>query len=172
MKNLHARSSLLRGIVLTLAQGFGAFNANDLLLAEVQTDDFDTSRTLIPEGEWMFKVGKPTINSGNQKESGKPWAQVNLPLNCIDTSVLAELGVEKIGARHQFFLDLTDEGSLARGPNLNIDLGVAFEATNLRGEEANIMRMEGCSIIARIAIETNSESGKQYNKVKAISQPE
>lgn len=169
MKTLNNARSLL---VMSMALGFGSFDPNALLLAEVQTDEFDTERTLIPEGEWMFKIGKPVLNHGTQKESGKPWAQVNLPLQCIDQAVLSELGVEKIGARHQFFLDLTEEGGLARGPNINIDLGVAFAAAGLRGEEASIAGLEGRSVIARIAIETNNESQKQYNKVKAISQPE
>lgn len=159
------QSLIATSIKLVLMTGFGSFDPNALLMAEVQTDDFATERTLIPEGEPLFKIGKPKINHG--EKDGKTWARLTLPLECIDQSVLSELGVEKIGARFEFFLDLTEGGTLASGVNQNVALGQAFEAAGLYGGEAAISQFEGRSVRGRVKIKTG-DSGNQYNEVSKI----
>jgi hypothetical protein len=159
------QSLLSTSLKIALMTGFGAFDANALLMAEVQTDDFATERTLIPEGEPMFKIGKPKINSG--EKDGKQWARLTLPLECIDQDVLSELGVEKIGARYEFFLDLTENNTLASGVNQNVALGQAFEAAGLYGGEAAISQFEGRSVRGRVKIKTG-DSGVAYNEVSKI----
>lgn len=163
------QSFAARSIRIALAAGFGSFDASSLLLAEVQTEDFATSRTLIPEGEPMYKIGKPKITSG--EKDGKTWARLTLPLDCIDQSVLSELGVEKIGARYEFFLDLNENGTLASGINQNVALGQAFEAAGLYGETASIAQFEGRSVLGRTKIKVG-ESGNQYNEVSKLAKPE
>lgn len=158
-------NTLNTAIKLALMTGFGAFDANALLMAEVQTEDFATSRTLIPEGEPIFKIGKPKINSG--EKDGKTWARLTLPLDCVDKEVLSELGVEKIGARYEFFLDLTENGTLASGVNQNVALGQAFEAAGLYGGEAAISQFEGRTVRGRVKIKVG-DSGNQYNEVSKI----
>lgn len=159
------KSLLSTSLQMALMTGFGAFDANALLMAEVQTDDFATERTLIPEGEPMFRIGKPKINNG--EKDGKTWARLTLPLECIDQDVLSELGVEKIGARYEFFLDLTENNTLASGVNQNVALGQAFEAAGLYGGEAAISQFEGRSVRGRVKIKTG-DSGVAYNEVSKI----
>lgn len=162
MKKFH--TSALLTAMSTLA-----FDAASLLSVELNTEDFDVERTLIPEGEWQYRIGKVKVNSG--EKDGKPWAQLNIPLECIDTEVLTELNVEKIGARTQFFLDLDENGRLAKGTNMNVNLGRAFDAAGLRGESANILALEGRVVIGR-TIQKTADSGAQYNDVVALAKVE
>lgn len=138
------------------------FDASSILAAEVNTEDFDIERTLIPEGDWRYRIGKPKITSGTK--DGRDWAQVTLPLDCVDDEVLKELNVEKIGSRVQFFLDLDENNKLAKGPNMNIHLGRAFAAAGLRGEEASILNLEGRIVLGNTK-QKKSESGAEYNDV-------
>lgn len=162
-------SMLNSAVRVALLTGFGGFDPNALLMAEVQTDNFDTQRTLIPEGEVLFKIGKPKLNHG--EKDNKTWARLTLPLECIDQSVLSELGVDKIGARYEFFLDLTENNTLATGTNQNVALGQAFEAAGLYGGEAAISQFEGRSVLGRVKIKVG-DSGNQYNEVSKIVAPE
>lgn len=143
-----------------------AFDVSSLLAAEINTEEFDIERTLIPEGDWMFRIGKPKTNSG--EKDGKNWVQVILPLECIDQEVLTELGVEKIGTRIQFFLDLDENNMLAKGPNMNIDLGRAFNAAGLRGGEASILNLEGRQVRAQVK-QKRADSGAEYNVAVALA---
>lgn len=142
-----------------------AFDAQSLLAVELNTEDFDVTRTLIPEGDWQYRIGKPKVTSG--EKDGKKWAQLTLPLECIDQEVLSELNVEKIGTRTQFFLDLDENDRLAKGTNMNINLGKAFAAAGLRGESASMLNLEGQVVIGK-TIQKSNESGAEWNDVVAL----
>lgn len=159
------KSMLASSMLLTSAAGY-AFDAASLLSVELNTEEFDIERTLIPEGDWEYRIGKPKISSG--EKDGKPWAQLTLPLECIDQEVLKELNVEKISTRTQFFLDLDENGRLAKGTNMNIALGRAFEAAGLRGEEATILQLEGRVVIGSTK-QKKAESGAEYNEVNRLA---
>lgn len=162
MKTLNLKLNLM-----TVALAFGAFDANSLLMVELSTAEFDTERTLIGEGEFQYKIGKPKINGGDK--DGKNWARLTLPLELVDQNELARIGVDKIGARYETFLDLTEENALAQGPNLNINLGRAFEAVGLRGSDATIGQLEGHVIIGRTKVKKSDQSGVEYNEVTHIT---
>jgi hypothetical protein len=157
-----SNASLLR---LALTAGL-AFDANSILAVEMDTSELELERTLIPEGEHQYRIGKPKINSG--EKDGKPWAQLSLPLECVDSEVLSELGVEKISSRTQFFLDLDEDGRLAKGTNANINLAKAFQAAGLYGGEATIMQMEGKVVIGKTKQRT-SDAGVAYNEVTSLA---
>lgn len=157
---------LNRSIAIVLMTGFGSFDANSLLLAEVQTDVFATERTLIPEGDVAYKIGKPKISSG--EKDGKAWARLTLPLECIDKAVLADLGVDKISTRREFFLDLTENNTLASGTNQNVELGRTFEAAGLYGESASLAQLEGRSVIGK-TVQRTSDAGNSYNEVTKLA---
>jgi hypothetical protein len=159
------QSHILASLLLTTF----AFDANSLLAAEMDTSELDIERTLITEGEWLYRVGKPKINSGNK--DGKDWAQVTLPLDCVDQEVLKELNVEKIGTKIQFFLDLDENGRLAKGTNMNINLAKAFVATGLHGESASILNMEG-KLVRGNTKQAKADSGAEYNTVVALASDE
>lgn len=143
-----------------------AFDAASLLAVEMDTSEFDLERTLIPEGEHEYRIGKPKINSG--EKDGKPWAQVALPLELVDSNILSELGVEKLSTRTQFFLDLDEDGRLAKGTNQNINLAKAFNAAGLYGSEATIAQLESKVVIGKTKQKT-SDAGVPYNDVTALA---
>jgi hypothetical protein len=146
-----------------------AFDAASLLSAEMDTSELEINRVLIPEGEWIYRIGKPKISSG--QKDGRDWAQLNLPLECVDQDILTELNVEKIGTRNQFFLDLDENGRLAKGTNVNINLGRAFKAAGLHGEMASIANLEG-RLIRGNTKQRRSDSGAEYNDVVAMTSSE
>lgn len=150
---------------LTMIAGL-AFDANSLLAVELDTSEFDLERTLIPEDEVEYRIGKPKINAG--EKDGKPWAQLVLPLECIDPEILKELGVEKISTRTQFFLDLDEDGRLAKGPNSNVNLAKAFQAAGLYGSEATIAQFESKLVLGKTK-QKISDAGVRYNEVTALA---
>jgi hypothetical protein len=162
MKKSNLLSSLYASFMTTYA-----FDAASLLSAEMDTSEFDIERTLIPEGDWLYRIGKPKISSG--AKDGRDWAQLTLVLDCIDQEVLTEMNVEKIGTRTQFFLDLDEDGRLAKGTNMNIPLGKAFAAAGLHGQEANILALEGQIVRGNTKQSMNSTNGVEYNTVVALA---
>jgi len=168
MKTLK-RNATLNALTLTLMAGFGAFDANALLNVELATEDFATARTLIGEGEFMYKTGKPKIQSGEKE--GKPWARLSLPLELADQNELSRIGVEKIGARYETFLDLDENNMLATGVNQNINLGLLFAAAGLYGGDATIAQLEGRNVIGLTKV-AKGDSGVEYNTVSRVTQPD
>lgn len=160
---------MLRTKISTALLASFAFDVNSLLAVELDTSEFDLERTLLPEAEIEFRIGKPKINHGEKE--GRAWAQLTLPLECVDAAILKELGVEKIGSRTQFFLDLDDDNKLAKGANMNINLAKAFSAAGLYGEEANILALEGRVVIGNTK-QRISDNGVQYNEVVALASAE
>lgn len=158
-------NKIANALHLSLIAGL-AFDAASLLAVEMDTSDFDLERTLIPEGEHEYRIGKPKINSG--EKDGKPWAQVSLPLDLVDAAILSELGVEKLSTRTQFFLDLDENNMLAKGTNHNINLAKAFNAAGLYGAEATMAQLEGKVVIGKTKQKT-SDSGVPYNEVTALA---
>jgi hypothetical protein len=154
-----------RTLLMTAISGF-AFDAASLLSVELDTSEFDVERVLIPEGDVEYRIGKPKISSGEKE--GRAWAQITLPLECTDVAVLQELNVEKISTRTQFFLDLDENNRLAKGTNLNINLGRAFEAAGLHGESASIAQLEG-KIVIGATKQKRADSGVSYNEVVRLA---
>lgn len=161
MKTFKNQSAL----TLTLMPGFGAFDANSLLNVELSTAEFATARTLISEGEFQYKTGKPKISGG--EKDGKPWARLTLPLELADQNELSRIGVERIGARYETFLDLDENSMLATGVNQNINLGNLFSACGLYGQDATIAQLEGRNVIGLTKIAKGETS--EYNTVSKVT---
>lgn len=162
------KTSLLLQAITALSFA-GKFDAQSLLAVELNTEELDIERTLVPEGDIEYRIGKPKISDG--EKDGKVWARVSLPLEVADPAILSELGVEKLGTRIEFFLDLDENNMLAKGPNMNINLGRAFDAAGLRGDEASIMMLEGKRVIGATRIK-KAESGAEYNEVNRLAKIE
>ena len=88
-----------------------------------------------------------------------------------DANELSNLGVDKIGARYETFLDLDENNMLASGANQNLNLGKLFEACGLRGGSATINQLEGRTVIGAVKIK-RSEAGNEYNEVSRVVAPE
>lgn len=142
------------------------FDPSNLLNTGLSTDEIPAERTLIPEGEQRFIVGKPKVESG--EKDGKVWAKVNLPLILDEPAVLQDLNVAELRSSYSFFLDLTEENMIATGPNKNIRLGQLFQAVGLEGDDITINQVEGRQVIGNVK-HRMSDRGVQYDEIAALA---
>jgi hypothetical protein len=93
----------------------------------------EIERTLIPEGEYRmsvddftsdaFETYEFTYKRGPRSGSEGSMTTFNCPIVVDDDKLKAELQTEKPMVFYRCTLDFNDDGSLATGPNKNIDLG-------------------------------------------------
>ena len=143
------------------------FDASNLLHVGLSTEEIATERTLIPEGEQRFTIGKPRLESGDK--DGKVWVKVMLPLSLAEPAVLAELNVKELRSSYTFFVDLTEDGQLATGPNQNIRLGQAYLAAGLEGDDVSMSQLEGRTILGNVKHSMSQKSSALYDEVVALA---
>lgn len=158
-----------RTVLTALAYGFAGsskFDASNLLHVGLTSDDIATERTLIPEGEHRFVVGKPKIEDGEKE--GKIWVKLTLPMSLDEPSILAELNVKELKTSYTFFLDLTEDNLIATGPNKNIRLGQLFAACGLEGDDVSISQVEGKQVIGSVK-QRMSDRGNAYDEIAGLA---
>ena len=143
------------------------FDPSNLLHVGLSTNDIPTERVLTPEGEHRFVVKKVRIDSGDK--DGKTWAKVNLLVALDDQAVLSELGVKELGTSYSFFLDLTEEGMIATGPNQNVRLGQMYQAAGLEGDEVSLSQLEGRQFIGAVRHRIAEKSGTTFDEITAVT---
>ena len=127
----------------------------DAFLNNVVTAKMETARIPFPEGEHAVNIVDIDIKDGtikNGENAGKSWAQLILKCDAKDPNVAAEMGFDgdtpaRISAF--VFLDLDHEnGTLAVGPNQNVELGKIRAAVgqNEEGEEWTLMNLRGADM--------------------------
>lgn len=175
MKTLN-KTLLARAVMMTLASGSFAvagaggskFDASSLLNTGISTEDISAERVLIPEGDWKFRVGTPDISSGTD-DKGKNWAKVTIPLTLTDREALEATGAKELRSRYTFFLDLTEEGGLATGVNMNTRLAGLFAACGLEGDEVSISETEGKEVYGKVVNKVNQTSGTPFDEVTNLA---
>lgn len=165
MKNLNLFAASFANAI---AFGFAGskFDPSNLLNVGLSTDEIPSERTLIPEGEHRFVIGKPKVESG--EKDGKTWVRVNFPMSLDDSAVLAELNVKELKTTYGFFLDITDDGMIATGPNKNIRLGQMFAAAELEGDDVAISQLEGKQVIGSVK-QRMSDRGNAYDEIVGLA---
>ncbi|QGH73600.1 MAG: hypothetical protein [Siphoviridae sp. ct7UA22] len=171
MKTLNKQTALIvmSAMQVSLAYGHAGskFDPTNLLHTGLNTEEIPTERTLTPEGEHRFVIGKPRIESG--EKDGKTWVKVNLPLDLDDAGILAELGVARLQSSYSFFLDLTDDNQIATGPNKNVKLGQTYQAAGLTGDEVTIAELEGRQVIGAVRHRLSEKSQTTYDEVTSLA---
>lgn len=164
MKN----TTIARSILAAIAYGFAGskFDPSNLLNIGLSTADIPSERTLIPEGEHRFIVGKPKMDNG--EKDGKPWFKLNFPMSLDEPSVLQDLNVAELKTTYSFFLDVTEDGMIATGPNKNIRLGQLFAACGLDGDDVSISQVEGRQVIGSVK-QRMSDRGNQYDEIAGLA---
>lgn len=164
MKN----TTIARSILSAIAYGFAGskFDPSNLLNIGLATADIPSERTLIPEGEHRFIVGKPKVDSG--EKDGKTWVKLNFPVSLDEPAVLQELNVAELKTTYSFFLDVTEDGLIATGPNKNIRLGQLFAACGLDGDDVSISQVEGRQVIGSVK-QRMSDRGNQYDEITGLA---
>jgi hypothetical protein len=97
-------------------------------------------RDPLPMGETTAQIMETTFAQGNVKKAGpnfgKPWARLDVKLEITDPEYVANIpgGIEKATTTLGVMLDLTENGSIATGPNKNIRLGRLMDAAGVNGK--------------------------------------
>lgn len=165
----HVVFSALAGSFTTAGAGGSKFDASSLLNVGVSTEDISADRVLIPEGDWKFKIGKPDVTSGTDEKTSKNWAKVTIPLTLVDREALEQTGAKELRSRYSFFLDLTEEGGLAVGINMNTRLAGLFAACGLEGDEVTISETEGKEVYGKVVNKVNQTSGTPFDEVTNLA---
>lgn len=102
------------------------FNPEEFLNTQVDTS-FDTKRTPIPERDDYIAV----IGSGEKDvlpRVAKDRVILDITWEILDDALKASLRLPRITVRQSVFLDLDENGKLAKGTNANVQLGRVRDA--------------------------------------------
>ena len=131
----------------------------------------ETKRVPAPVADQVpAQIVAATIKTG--EKDGRTWAQWQGRFEITDPGYLAEMPVdpkpEKITLSYEFFLDLTEQNTLAFGQNKNIKLGKLREATgcNLPGKSLN--DIVGQMVRVKVGHRVNQEDGTVYEEIKGV----
>ena len=82
--------------------------------------------------------------------------------------MLQELNVAELKTTYSFFLDITEDGMIATGPNKNIRLGQLFAACGLEGDDVAISQVEGRQVVGSVK-QRMSDRGNAYEEVAGLA---
>ncbi len=138
----------------------------------------EVKMTPVPEGDYRgiiqgVKIDSVSISKGDRAGQTVPVLKVTYELED-DTGKLKELlNRDKITVRQDIWLDISDNGSLAFGPNLNVGLGRLRDACNMNkpGKPFSFKMLEGAGpVIVHVIQDTRDED--VYNRVPKVSRVE
>lgn len=137
----------------------------------------ETHSTPVPEGDYTAIIDKVQISSieiknGDRAGQTVPILNVTYHIMDDDGALAAQLNRDKITVRQMIWLDVTDKGTLAFGPNQNLGLGRVREAAGLNNPNKPFAfkQLEGQGPV-RIAVthRTDDERGLTYDQVSRVS---
>ena len=140
-------------------------------------DANETTSTPVPEGEYIAIVDSARINTikiknGPNAGQERPILRVGLEIQDDEGKLKSLLNREKIVVRYDVWLDVTEAGTLAFGPNQNVGLGRLREACGLNrpGKPFNFKMLEGQGPLAITVTNTeDTERGTVYDNVTRVS---
>lgn len=106
-----------------------------------------TKRDPLPIGETYGQISKVDMVNGvagpQAENPGKPWFKLNVVFDLQDPEYLSRAKRERASITYGLMLDVTDAGTIALGPNVNIRLGKLREATGVNQPGRALMDMVG-----------------------------
>lgn len=137
----------------------------------------ETKSTPVPEGDYTAIVDSAAVHgveikSGERAGQTVPVLQVIYHLQDDDGKLKKLLNRDKVTVRDDVWLDLTESGALAFGPNQNVRLGKLREACNLNkpGKPFTMKMLEGQGPVAISVtqITDKNDSTIVYNRVARV----
>lgn len=124
------------------------------------TDSFDTTIAKVPPGEYRAQVDKIAKPRKFQAKSGDEMVAFDITWAILDEDVKAETELAKPTSRQTIFLDINEDGSLARGKNKNVGLGRLREALgqNQPGQPWNPNMLVGALAMVKIEHSPNERN--------------
>jgi len=138
----------------------------------------ETKTTPVPEGDYRgivesVKIDTVAISKGERAGKTVPVLKIIYELED-DTGKLKELlNRDKVTVRQDIWLDVTDSGALAFGPNLNVGLGRLRDACGLNnpGKAFSFKMLEGAGPVI-VHVTQEARDADIYNRVPRISKVE
>lgn len=136
----------------------------------------ETKTTPVPEGDYPSIVDKVriktiTISKGDRMGQTVPILEVMYHILDEDNKLKELLNRDKVTVRQDLWLQVTEDGRLAFGPNQNVDLGRLREATGLNkpGRPFTFGMLEGCGpVMVSVTQDARADTGDVYNKVPRV----
>lgn len=129
----------------------------------------ETKSTPLPEGPYSALCDSVKIKSVQRKDgSSAPVLEVHHQILDLKPEVKELFGDrEKITVRQDIWLDVTENGTLAFGPNTNLGLGRLREATGTNnGKSFTFKLLEGKGPYKIVIAHRTTENGDVFNDVK------
>lgn len=144
------------------------FDPNSFLDSEVK-DANSTTTVPVPIGEYQGVVKDVSISSGTSKDTGNPWARLNVVWTVEDENVKALLGRKEVTTRQAFLLDITETGALDMGTGKNVRLGRLREALGLneKGKAFSMRMLTGR--MGKIAVKHETYEGVVRDLVDSVA---
>lgn len=142
----------------------GLFDLSSLTI----TAPLATRRDPLPEGEPICQIIKVEPVSG--EKNGKGWFKLNVVLDIADADYLAAAGRDKASITYGIMLDMTEAGTVALGPNRNVNLGKFMEAAGCNKPGKSPQDAMGAYVKARISHRPDpNDPAVIYDDVKGVT---
>lgn len=146
------------------------FNPKSFL--DTSTDSaFETKRTEVPEGDYPGVIAKLEAEEFDRKD-GTKGHQLTVFWTVDDEKARKATGLDNPTVRQKLFLDLTPQGAIATGQNMNIGLGRLREAIgqNKAGKKWSPSMLVGASALIHVGSRTVNEDkdGNPYAEPKVF----
>lgn len=139
----------------------------DAFMQQTIDGPLETEYKLVPAGEYQnvfiddFDSKSLQLMEGTSVSTGKDYSflKFSLPFKISnDPRVLAEIGRDTTTAYKEMNLDRDENGSIATGPNKNVELGRVYDAAGLNVGQRNLASLRGTG---PFVITIVHESGKR-----------
>lgn len=145
------------------------FNPEQFLDMQV-TESNDTKLTPVPVGEYNAIAEKVEVKSWQKRDDPSvSGLKLAITWNIDDEAVKQLLGRDKVSARQDIMLDLTEAGGLDMGKGKNVGLGRVREAVglNVPGQPFSFTMVTGR--LAKIKIAHRVDGEDVYSEVKGVA---
>lgn len=134
----------------------------------------ETKSTPVPEGDYKtiidsVNVKSVKIKSGDREGQEVPVLQVVYQILDEDGTLAKQLNMDKITVRQDVWLDVSESGTLAFGPNQNVRLGKLRDAVGLNqpNKPFSFKMLEGQGPLL-IGVGLDIRDDLAYNRVNSV----
>ena len=133
------------------------------------TESASTSMEPCPEGDFSATVKSADIKTWESKKTGTSGIKLSLVWDIDDQAVKESLGRTSLTCRQEFFLDLTDSGTIDYGKGKNISLGRLRDALGLNesGQPFAFSMLPGRA--AMVHVQHHLDGENIYDEVKRVA---
>lgn len=136
----------------------------------------ETKSTPVPEGDFEANIDSVRIKSiaiskGDRAGQEVPILEITWHIRDDDGKLKKELNRDKVTVRQDLWLDVTESGALAFGPNNNVALGRVRQAVGLNkpGKPFTFKMLEGQGP-AMIHVSQEHRDDLTYNRVTRVQE--